>query len=809
MNSENIDANHGSGRNPLVLAPRVFAGLLFFIAAFFLAGGGQLLMLGGSVYYLVTGLLLFGAAVLCWRRSAWSAWIYSLVLAETLVWSLRESGLDGWALAPRLVALAVVGLWFFTPWMRRALSVTKAAWAWPLGLSVAACAGAIVLATLSNNGEVSPGDETQSTAAAGNTEWTAWGGNAAGTRYATAAQISPANVNKLEVAWTLPTGDTFRPGETGGIAFEAVPLKIRDSLYFCTPHGEVISADADNGKINWRFDPKANLTGVALSVCRGVSYHADPSPAAAGRECAETILWGTVDARLIAVDAKTGHSCAAFGKNGQIDLREGMGEVRPGYYYVTSPPAIVGNLAIAGALVLDGQSAGEPSGVIRAFDIKTGALAWAWDMGRPDRSGLPPPGETYTRGTANAWSVLSADPALGLVYVPTGVATPDYFGGKRSAAADKYGNSVIAIDVKTGKPRWSFQVVHHDLWDIDVSSQPVLTDFDTPQGKVPALISVSKSGQMFVLDRRNGKPLVETIEKPVPQGAVIGDHVSPTQPFSTGMPSFSGPELTEERMWGLTPIDQLFCRIQFRKLRYEGHFTPPSLGGTIQTPGFGGGVNWGSIAVDEGRHIAVVNNNLVPTMSRFIPRVVADKMGMHAAGDNGQAVSAEAVAGGAPQMGTPFAVKNGPFFSPLQVPCAQPPFGRIAAVDLDQHKLLWSHPLGKADKMGPMGLHSMLPFDIGLPMLGGAVTTQSGLTFIGATPDGRFRAYETRTGKLLWSADLPAAANSSPMTYIGKSGRQYVLIAAGGSQSFFGNEGNVLVAFALPTTDGTKVELVQ
>ena len=334
------------------------------------------------------------------------------------------------------------------------------------------------------------------------------------------------------------------------------------------------------------------------TTCRGVSYYRAPETYTG--DCVERVVTATTDARMFAVDAKSGQRCASFGGNGEVNLLPGMGEVKPGFYFVTSPPTIARGRAIIGGWVMDNQETQEPSGVVRAFDVLTGRFVWAWDMGRPGVHTEPGESESYTRGTPNVWSLTSYDDALGLVYVPTGNETPDYYGAHRSEASEKYASSVVALDIENGEVRWSFQTVHHDIWDYDVPSQPVL--FELPQADgttVPALVQGTKRGELFMLDRRTGTPLAEVREQPVPQGAVPGDWTAKTQPFSVGMPQFRGPDLTEADMWGLTPLDQLWCRIEFRKLRYEGHFTPPTLTGTLQFPGNAGGFNWGSVAIDE------------------------------------------------------------------------------------------------------------------------------------------------------------------------------------------------------------------
>jgi quinoprotein glucose dehydrogenase len=773
------------------------------------AGGVRLLMLGGSPYYLVVGLTLVIAAILLWRGRALALWLFLAVLGGTWLWALWETGGNGWALLPRVGFLTALALVFLLPpvvrhlgWPARARSAGIALGG-VLGLAALTLGGIIVAAP----GWPAGAGAIAAFAPASPTEWTAWGAEPGGSRFAPAGQITPANVAGLTVAWTYATGAKPREGGAPALAFEVTPLKIGNTLYGCTPHNVLFALDPASGQERWRYDPQTNDQGLAFANCRGVAYAdlaargmspADPaSTGAAAPACIRRIYTGTIDARLLAVDADTGKPCADFGSNGAIDMRRNLAPHERSYYYYTAAPVISGNVVVIGSYGLDGQILRQPSGVIRAYDLKTGAQVWGFDPAHPDRTAPLADGETYEAGTPNSWSVSSTDEKLGLVYVPMGVATPDYYGGERTPAGETYSNTILALDNKTGAERWRFQIVHHDIWDYDIASQPVLADVPVNGQTVPALITISKTGEMFLLDRRNGKPISPVEERPVPGGFAPGERGSPTQPFSPGTPSFAGGLLTEAQMWGLTPFDQLWCRIAFRELRYEGQYTPPSLKGSIQYPGFAGGVNWGSYSVDSANGILIVNSNRLPTKSRLITPEEAKARGMRPAGP-GIKTSPEAVRAGVPQFGARYAVLNGVLMSPLTVPCIQPPIGQLTAVDLATRKVLWNRPLGSADRMGPMGLASHLPLSFGLPLVGGSITTAGGVTFIAATPDRRIRAFETRTGKLLWQADLPANANDNPMSYVGADGRQYVVIAAGGSAALASNEGNVLVAFALP-----------
>ncbi len=522
-------------------------------------------------------------------------------------------------------------------------------------------------------------------------------------------------------------------------------------------------------------------------ACRGIAYYAGPTSNSG--DCHERIIAATVDARLYAVDAKTGKLCEDFGEHGWIDLLTGMGEMTPGVFTPTSAPTIVSGRVVIGGMVMDNGQTNNPSGVVRAYDATHGTLAWAWDIGRPDQHGAPPSGEIYSRNTPNAWGPFSADESLGLVYVPTGNSNPDYYGARRSAAAEKYSSSVVALDAQSGTVRWSFQTAHHDLWDYDVGSQPVLTNLPTANGSVPALIQATKRGEIFVLDRRDGHPLMPVTERAVPQGAGAGDWTAKTQPFSTGMPSLAGPDLTEQDMWGVTPLDQLWCRIQFRRARYEGGFTPPAPDRPwIYSPGWMGGSDWGSVSVDESRNVLVAVSMRMANYERFV-----------SAGEL-QGMSDKSTV--TPQVGSPYAgVVSDYFHSPLGVPCQRPPYGVISAVDLKTGALLWSHPLGTARSSGPLETSLRVPFPIpmGSVTLGGNLLTGSGLIFVGAALDRYLRALDEHTGRELWRADLSAAAFATPMSYISpQSGRQFVLVAVGGNSKFGPNDGLTLQAYALP-----------
>jgi quinoprotein glucose dehydrogenase len=451
---------------------------------------------------------------------------------------------------------------------------------------------------------------------------------------------------------------------------------------------------------------------------------------------------------------------------------------------------------VIGAFIIDDQSTHVPPGVIRGFDAVTGTLKWAFDPGRPDDHTPPAPGQTYVASTPNSWGAFSADNRLGLVYLPMGNGSPDFYGANRTTDTDRFSSAIVALDADTGAVRWVFQTVHHDLWDYDLAAQPVLTDFPTQSGPVPALIQATKTGQIFVLDRRNGHPLTKVEEKPVPASTVPGERGSHTQPFSTGMPSFAGPTLTEADMWGITPFDQLYCRIRFRQARYDGIYTPPGLGYSIRLPGELGGIDWGGVSVDESHRIMIVNSNRMADWDEFIPREQADKEGLYPRDGKQRGFRAHG-APGAAMEGTPYGVHWHAFLTGLGIPCQKPGYGFLSAVDLKTRKILWQRRFGDAWNSGPFGIALHLPIPLGAPNIGGSLVTGGGLVFIGASQDKSFRAIDEFNGHTVWKIRLPAGGHATPMTYKGHDGQQYVVIAAGGNPSFGTGLADALIAYRL------------
>ncbi|MDB6086189.1 MAG: rane-bound PQQ-dependent dehydrogenase, glucose/quinate/shikimate family, partial [Gammaproteobacteria bacterium] len=666
--------------------PSILAVVLSLFSLGYLLPGSRLLALGGSPYYVVAGLLGMSVAVLLWRGSRAAGWLYAGFMSLTLIWALIEAGADAWALAPRLLMPAGFGVWIAAPWVRRWLARDAEARATAvrgtLASAAVSVAAGMLIAGLALYPRAAPRSalpEARAAAAPGpyvgpeNGEWPEYGNTLAGTRFSPLTQLDVGNVGQLKLAWSYRTG-VVQKGETSGM--EATPLLVNGTLYFCTQTNVVIALDPETGVQKWRYDPKVDPTGASLvATCRGVAY----AVVGASVDCPRRIITSTFDARLLAVNAETGEPCRSFGAEGTVDLKKGMGDVDPGFYYVSSAPTIVGGRIVLGGWIADNARVGEPSGVIRAYDVTDGRFVWAWDLGRPGWHDEPGPDESYTRGTPNSWAPMSGDEALGMVYLPTGNATPDHWAGHRSKLSDEFSTSVVALDAKTGELKWSFQTVHHDTWDYDVPAQPTLIDVTIDGATVPALIQATKQGDIYLLDRRNGKPLSPVEEKPVPHYAPPGDYHTPTQPYSVGMPSFSHERLRERDMWGITPFDQLWCRIQYRSLRYDGMYTPIMVDDPgLIFPGIGGGVNWGGVSVDPERGVMLVNSLRIGTVARLLPRAEADAMKSE---NSGNAVF-HSLSAPLPQAGTPYAVLMGTFVSPLGVPCNKPPFGEMTAVDL-------------------------------------------------------------------------------------------------------------------------------
>lgn len=789
---------------------------------YLLIGGVWLSAVGGTPYYVITGIVMLVVAFLLAKQKASALGLYAILLFATTVWGVWEAGLDFWALAPRFDVLVIFGIWLVLPFVYRTLIASsrlpQRGLLGSLIVSIVVLAVAVFNDPQEINGTLPAGpvastgtDSTSPATPIPAGDWPAYGRTQSGTRYSPLSQINADNVKDLQVAWTFQTGDKKRSTDPGEITDEVTPIKIGDMLYLCSPHQMLFALDAATGALKWKFDPGLKTDPSFQHVtCRGVSYHETPAAnatavsstpasapgsesAAAGSApavCSRRIFLPVNNGHLYALDAKTGQRCPDFGDNGDLNLQAGQPVTTAGQYEPTSPPVVTDKVIIVAGAVTDNYSTREPSGVIRGFDVNTGKLVWAFDPGAKDPNTMLPPGQHYSLNSPNSWAPSVYDPKLDLVYLPIGVTTPDIWGGNRTPEQEKYASSLLALHASTGKLAWFYQTVHHDLWDMDLPAQPTLADITDQSGKVvPVVYAPAKTGNIFVLDRRTGALVVPAPEQPVPQGAASGDHVSPTQPFSqlTFRPS---KKLTGADMWGATMFDQLMCRVMFHRLRYEGTFTPPSEQGTLVFPGNLGMFEWGGLSVDTDRQIAIANPIALPFVSKLIPRGPHNPMEPPASGASGTGSEV----GVQPQYGVPFGVTLNPFLSPLGFPCKEPAWGYISGVDLKTNQIVWKKRIGTVRDSSPIPL----PFKMGMPMLGGPMSTAGNVFFIGATADNYLRAFNMSNGDQLWQARLPAGGQATPMTYEA-NGKQFVVIAAGGHGSFGTKLGDYVIAYALPS----------
>lgn len=793
---DSCDVNSPAGRSVITVL------LLAFCGFYFLIGGGVLAMAGGSWFYLLLGTSFLVQSVLVWRRNGFVLFVAGASLVATILWSLWEVGLDLWDLEVRLVVPAIATVWLLLPAVRRRLGRVTSKGILVVISSVIAAFLVTALGTIAlepyRAAAASEMVQTGLQPDGAGRDWPQPDGAVGAGRFSRLTQLTPQNVRHLALAWTYHTGASRARGD-----FEATPLKIGDALYICSSKG-VAAVDAVNGREIWRYVPPVgparatDMDAAGAGTCRGLSYHDDgpssPTP------CARRLFEPT-RTRIIALDLDTGRPCADFGQRGILDTTEGLGPNAAHFVSVTSPPLVMGDRLIVGQSVSDSQFFGEPAGGVRAYDAHSGRLLWAWDVGRKPSNKPLATGEIYTPDTPNVWGQITGDAALGLIYLPTGVTTPDYYGGERRAFPfdDAYSTSVVALDVTTGLERWHFQTVHHDLWDMDVPSGPSLVDLPSTQGgtPIPALVQSTKLGELFVLDRRNGKAIYAVAERPAPQGDVPGEYYAPSQPYVVGTQSLRPADIRETDSWGATLFDQLLCRIQYRQLDYKGAFTPPSLRGALVFPGYFGISDWSGVAVDPSRQIAIQNRSYMPWTARLYTRKEAEAKGWVKAWNGQSAMPRRVDPTIRPQYFTPYVLRLAPWINLVGVPCKAPPFGELAAYDLRGGKLLWKEIFGTSRHNAPFGFDENLPLPTGIYSVGGALVTGSGLTFIAATTDREIRAFETATGRQLWHAKLPYAGNASPMTYMARDGRQYVAIAAGGNWGMRDAVGDALVAFAL------------
>ncbi len=771
------------------------------VAVAMLYMGGKLLLLGGSAFYalMAAGLLLTAVLLFLNKRSALT--LYALLMWITLFWIIWEAGFDKWQWIPRGDLFGLIGVWLALPWVVRPLTQRKfhPFLGSTVVIMIALVIGLCFYDPLPQQGTITNARTPSASTGAGN-DWTAYGGSTNALRFSSLNQITKENVKDLEVAWTYHTGDLRKSDDATEYTFEATPLKANGMLYFCTPHNEVHALDPETGAVKWKYAPPQDRSYMQQhQTCRGVSFYDASSAAAANSAsqpalCRKRIFNATTDAQLVALDADSGKPCADFGQNGVVDLHANMGEVRPHALMQTSAPLVAGNLVIVGGSVMDnGFNRGNPSGVIRAYDAVTGRLVWNFDPATPDNTQPIAADATYAQDTPVAWATLSADLKNGLVYVPFGNASPDEVGIERdpNSNTEKFRDALVALDLKTGAFKWRYQSANHDLWDRDNPSQPSLVDIDYQGNPQPAVILPTKTGNLFVLNRLTGQPIYPVNQVKVStEGGVEGEKFAATQPVSSL--NFIPQPLTEKSMWGISPFDQMSCRIGFRELRYDGNpWTPATEKGSLIFPGNIGVFNWGSVAVDPERQLLIAAPVRLAYKYNLIKRTPAT------------ATERMFTKDGSPYWNENFhgdyAIHIQQFASELGIPCIAPPWGRMVGVDLKTGKTEWLRRVGTTKNLNTSFLPGRFPlgFPMGMVAHGGPLVTAGDVVFHGATADNFFRAYDSTTGALLWQTELSAGAQATPSTFMGKDGKQYVVIAAGGHGSLGTKSGDSVVAFRL------------
>ena len=614
-------------------------------------------------------------------------------------------------------------------------------------------------------------------------EWPAYGRDAGNTRYSPLKQINRDNVARLKVAWVFHTGDISGGHDgRGRSGFETTPIMVDGLLFLTTPFNRVVALDPETGQQRWSYDPKVDLTlgyGDGL-INRGVATWLDKA-LPAGKPCRRRIFEETLDARLIALDAATGMPCAGFGQKGEVSLKS-VSRYHTGWYHMTSPPAVIDDMAVVGSAIDDNARADMPDGVVRAYDTRSGELRWSWNPIPANGTAEDPPG-AWRSGAANAWSILSVDPVRDLVFVPTGSASPDYYGGLRPGD-DKWADSVVALHAQTGKIAWGFQLVHHDLWDYDTAPPPLLTTIIHNGSRVDAVIEGNKTGFIYTLNRATGVPLFPVEERPVPQSDVHGEATSATQPIPAAPPALAPQRISPDQLWGPTPADREQCSALLKGMRNEGVFTPPSLRGTLAIPGNIGGLNWSGYAFDPMDSLLIVNTSNLPFQVTLVPP-----------GKEAAATANELRAEYGSQLGAPYAMMRRPFMSAARLPCSAPPWGTLSAVDMVKGEIRWQVPLGTMNVLAP-GNRDLPEGSISF---GGPIVTAGGLVFIAGTLDSAIRGFDISTGRELWKFRLPAGGHATPMTYQAGNGRQYLVIAAGGHAKITEEgQSDAVIAFDLP-----------
>ncbi|WP_462380515.1 outer membrane protein assembly factor BamB family protein [Pseudomonas sp. Marseille-QA0892] len=790
-------------RLPRRSPPWILATLVLLYGLAFALGGAWLVWLGGSPYYVIAGVTLLVCAACLYKRRRAALWSYAAFWLGTLGWSVWEVGIDTWPLEPRMLLPTLLGLYIFMPHVIGRLGPPRRVS--PVGyLLCPAVAIAIVAGLLFVRWQPSPQAlpvpklSVDLEALGHPADWPTQTRTERGERWSPLTQVDQNNVTLLKEAWRFRSVDLPRPGERAdrrGFSFDSTPIKVGNSLYFCTPHRQVIALDAVEGREKWRFDPGPESWGMSPLSCPSVAhYDLDDTRG----DCPARIFSTTGDGRLVALDARTGQPCRSFGDRGFVALNQLSRENPRNLTFIPSTPLVAGDRVIIGGWSHEGHRADTNAGAVRAFDARTGKPIWAWDIGQPDepvnafKSDRP-----FTPGSPVATGTYTADLARGLVYLPIGTAIPAYYGGKRAPYEEQYTSALVALDIKTGEPRWHFQTIHHDLWNMGVAVGPTLLDLPKEDGtSLPALVQTTKRGELFMLNRETGEPLSEITERPAPAGGLPEDPIAATQPYAMSMPRLAPPTVVEQDAWGITPFDQLMCRIDYRRMHYLGAFTPPLPGQrTLYNPGIEGIFGPQGGAYDPERGLFYSTLRYMPYTAELLKREEAEANGLLPESTVGSEPSLPRTRYAHLQHGTPYVARVQPWRGIFGAPCKAPPWGQLVSLDLEDSRIVWRHNIGSARDYSLFGLTFSLPLRVEPFDLGGTLLTRSGLVFVGSRDDHALRAFAAGSGRELWKTALPAGARATPMTYVGADGRQYVVVAAGG----LGDDGaDYLIAYALP-----------